>query len=60
MTSRWRTALVSVKSQYSVAVTLLLNVFLYAQVTVLIHSIYPSDLQRYTVAGLCGVAITVS
>ena len=44
---------------YSVAVTLSPNLSLYAQLTMLTDSIYSSNLQRYTVAGLCGVAISM-
>ena len=44
---------------YSVAVTFSPNVSLYAQLTILIDSICSSNLQRYTVAGLCGVATSV-
>ena len=44
---------------YSVAVTFLRNVSLYVQLTIIIYSIYSSNLQRYTVAGSCGVATSV-
>jgi hypothetical protein len=46
-------------SFYSVAVTSSPNLSLYAQLTMVIYSIYSSNLQRYTVAGLCGVATSV-
>ena len=55
------TTLVSLRSQYSVAVILSHNLSLYVQLTTLsIYSTYSSNLQRYTVAGLCGVAISAS
>ena len=42
-----------------VAATSSPNVFLYARLTIPFHSVYLFSLQKYTVAGLCGVAISV-
>ena len=60
MMSLWRGALrLSFSPQYSVAATSSPNVFLYALLTNPFHSICLFSLQRYTVAGLCGVAISM-
>jgi hypothetical protein len=48
------------RSYYSLAVTLLLNLSLYAQLTMVVDFIYLSNLQRYTIAGLSAVATSVS
>jgi hypothetical protein len=45
---------------FSVAVTFSPKLSLYVQPIMLMHSIYPPNLQRYTVAGLCGVATSRS
>jgi hypothetical protein len=44
---------------YLLAVTLSLNLFLYAQLTMVVDFIYSSNLQRYTIARLSAVATSI-
>jgi hypothetical protein len=48
------------RSYYLLAMTLSLNLSLYAQLNMVVDSIYSSNLQRYTIAGLSAVATSAS